>query len=267
MDSKISDVAKALGLSSQAVRLYEEKGILHCRRDEESGYRVFDRENIVALLRCRLLRSFGFPMADISTMLNDWEPEQVLEHYRTRSGEIDAEIAELTLVNRYLRRLEVEGCRALESCGTCALETLPAHYIFPFMEGIRGAHKLDATAIHAWNNLYPYRWDVTLLSEKNLRQGELVYRQAAYLEEPFALRLPPAVRESLALCPEQRAVVAWFSREKSNHIPLQTSMDFALRFVEEQGLTICGDTVVAPILLINRSSRKRAYFKASIPVE
>lgn len=267
MDSKISDVAKALGLSSQAVRLYEEKGILHCRRDEESGYRVFDRESIIALLRSRLLRGFGFTMSDISAMLNDWEPEQVLARYHMRQEEIDAEIEELKLVNCYLSRLEEESRRGLELDGTCAPGVIPAHYIFPFMEGVRDKHKLNARAIHAWNHLYPFRWDVTLLSEAAMAATEMEYRLAAYLEEPFAQRLPGEVRSRLTLYPEQKAVLAWFSREKSNHIPLQSAMAFALRHVEEQGFKIKGDTIVAPMLLINRSSRKRAYFKASIPVE
>lgn len=267
MDSKISDVAKALGLSSQAIRLYEEKGILHCRRDEESGYRVFNRESIILLMRSRLLRSFGFSMSDISAMLNDWEPEQVLKHYRVRREAIEREIAELELVNRYLLRLEEESRRCVELDGTCAMGTLPAHYIFPFMAGNSVTHRLNAKGIQAWNGLYPFRWDVSLLSPDTLRADEMSYRLAAYLEEPFARRLPPKAQAGLKLIPEQKAVVAWFSREKSNHIPLQAAMAFALRYVQEQGLTIKGDTIVGPMLLINRSSRKRVYFKASIPVE
>ena len=54
MKYKIGTVAKLLGVSPEALRLYERNGILLSDRgDGENGYRYYSRLDITALLRAR----------------------------------------------------------------------------------------------------------------------------------------------------------------------------------------------------------------------
>ena len=61
---KIKDVAKITGLSSKAIRFYEEKGLITVSRNQ-SDYREYTKENIETLLQIKLLRKCGLSIQEI----------------------------------------------------------------------------------------------------------------------------------------------------------------------------------------------------------
>lgn len=61
---KIKDVAKITGLSSKAIRFYEEKGLITVSWNQ-SDYREYTKENIETLLQIKLLRKCGLSIQEI----------------------------------------------------------------------------------------------------------------------------------------------------------------------------------------------------------
>lgn len=104
---KIGKIARFLSLSSEALRYYEKNGIVHSRRDPESGYRYYDAWDVNYLLDCTYLRSFDLPLNTVKSLMGEsglTELEQTLQQQA------------LTLLeqrNLAQRKLD-EACRYLE---------------------------------------------------------------------------------------------------------------------------------------------------------
>jgi len=66
---KIGFISKLLNLSTQAIRLYEKKGLLTPSYvDEDTGYRFYSDQDIDTLWNIQLLRGYGFSIKDIKNM-------------------------------------------------------------------------------------------------------------------------------------------------------------------------------------------------------
>ena len=63
------DLARAAGLTTKAVRLYDERGLLHPARTSE-GWRLFDRTQVDRARLIALLRSLGAPLGVVAGLLD-----------------------------------------------------------------------------------------------------------------------------------------------------------------------------------------------------
>lgn len=68
LNMKIGEVAKETGISISNIRFYEKKGLLNPRRQEESGYREYDEEDVRQLKEIMLLRKLGISIESIYLM-------------------------------------------------------------------------------------------------------------------------------------------------------------------------------------------------------
>ncbi|GAA1688988.1 Zn(2+)-responsive transcriptional regulator [Nonomuraea maheshkhaliensis] len=118
---KIGQVAREAGVSVDAVRFYERRGILPVARRRPSGYRVFDAAAVERIRMAKSLQELGFTLDEIVDALaahdrggatcdsERWRLEAVVDR-------IDAKIAELGRARR--AAVETLGdCRA----GCCRL--------------------------------------------------------------------------------------------------------------------------------------------------
>lgn len=55
---QVKDVEKLTGLSTKAIRLYEEKGLIRVERNPRNGYRNYSPKNVQQLRLIQLLRYF-----------------------------------------------------------------------------------------------------------------------------------------------------------------------------------------------------------------
>lgn len=65
---RINDVEKITGLTSKAIRLYESKGLIDVKRDD-NGYRNYSNEDVNTLKNIKVLRSVGVSISDIKLYL------------------------------------------------------------------------------------------------------------------------------------------------------------------------------------------------------
>lgn len=78
---KIQEVAAELGLTTRAIRYYEEIGLLEPAARSEGAYRLYDADDLARLRFIKGLRDdAGFSLAEIASMLED-------EAARTRNRE------------------------------------------------------------------------------------------------------------------------------------------------------------------------------------
>ncbi|GII63708.1 MerR family transcriptional regulator [Sphaerisporangium krabiense] len=121
---RIGELARRAGVSTRALRYYEQQGLLSARRSS-NGYREYDEADLKLVAEIRSLLTVGFTLEDARPFVNCLRagnesgnacPESV-EVYRRKLAEIDEQIRTL-----FGRRAEV-AAQLAEACPGCALRT------------------------------------------------------------------------------------------------------------------------------------------------
>ncbi|HEM2743558.1 TPA: MerR family transcriptional regulator [Streptococcus suis] len=92
---QVKDVEKLTGLSTKAIRLYEEKGLIEVARNPINDYRDYSEENVRQLRLIKLLRYLEFSLVEITDLLA--LPEEDLQSaFREKKQGINQLAEELT---------------------------------------------------------------------------------------------------------------------------------------------------------------------------
>ena len=96
---KIGDVSRLFDIPAQTLRYYEEQGILHPEKSENSGYRYYDAWDLNSLLDAITYRSLDFSLSEIKEIADSDGLEQILDKYTAH------ETALLHQIEKYQRML------------------------------------------------------------------------------------------------------------------------------------------------------------------
>ncbi|MFD0856678.1 MerR family transcriptional regulator [Actinomadura adrarensis] len=124
---RIGELAERAGVSTRALRYYEQQGLLVARRSS-NGYRQYDESDLRLVQEIRSLLDSGFTLADARPFVDCLRaghakggscPESVAV-YRRKLHEIDAEIRTL------IRRRADLADQLAHACPGCALTSQDA---------------------------------------------------------------------------------------------------------------------------------------------
>lgn len=106
----ISQLADYVGVTVRAVRHYHQRGLLAEPRRDVSGYRRYDAQAVIDLIRIKTLSDAGVPLARIEELLAA-EPEQFARAVEQIDRDLTAKIRDL---KEYRRRIaQLTGGEAL----------------------------------------------------------------------------------------------------------------------------------------------------------
>ena len=118
---RIGEFAEAAGVSVDAVRFYERRGVLRTAQRTSGGYRTFGAEDLERIVLARQLQQLGLTIAEIVEALSvhggpgascsteRWRLEEV-------ATRVDAQLAELRRIREHIRTT-LAACEA----GHCQL--------------------------------------------------------------------------------------------------------------------------------------------------
>ncbi len=114
MEYKIGDFALITRLSIKTLRFYHEAGLIEPTRvAEESGYRYYASEQINKFRIIRTLKTWGFTIQEIKTILSDYsEDSDLLELIQQKRTEVKGKILNLKKIEEelaFLIRYEKES--------------------------------------------------------------------------------------------------------------------------------------------------------------
>ena len=110
----IGQAADASGVSAKMIRHYEAIGLMAKARRTDSGYRIYDGNDVHTLRFIRRGRALGFSMKEIGQLLGLWRNRRrasgdVRRVAQQHIAELDQKIAELQAMRRTLHQL-VQHC-------------------------------------------------------------------------------------------------------------------------------------------------------------
>lgn len=111
-DYHIGEVAKFYGLTVDAVRLYDKKGILSPPKNDETNYRIYSKEDFVTMDYVMRLRRMDISLESIRSMMHGASLRDMMEIVSGKEDEISKKIAELQQKEKLLKdyRIKLSDC-------------------------------------------------------------------------------------------------------------------------------------------------------------
>ncbi len=116
---KVGRLAELTGVTTRALRYYDQTGLLHPAGQTSRGHRLYGPDDVTRLYRILALRRLGFSLADIRAMLDDpdWDLAAMVARHTT---ETERTLAAAGRLVAHLRAITGE----LDGSGAAAPDTL-----------------------------------------------------------------------------------------------------------------------------------------------
>lgn len=110
----IGEFSKICMVSIKTLRHYDKIGLMKPNAvNQETGYRYYSESQLAEMLLIQRLKRYGFPLAEISIMLRNYERDFLLERFTGRRKELERQMGEdaaaLNELSRHIENLERTG--------------------------------------------------------------------------------------------------------------------------------------------------------------
>lgn len=127
-DMTVSEVSKALGVSTRMLRYYEQEGLISSKHREDYAYRIYDENAVRRLRQILLLRKLRIPLKQIGIILNTADKSETVSILIEKIRELEEEISSLKVIRDILsevvERSEGEPLALLDSRLAAAVQVL-----------------------------------------------------------------------------------------------------------------------------------------------
>lgn len=124
----VGEIAKALGISTEAIRYYVQEGIITPVKNEENGYWEYSSEDLMKLTDVLFYRSMAFNMKEIKTIMEGLPLEELPVVIDARKGELIREIKASADALDALLNWEKEYVEEMELIGKYRIGEMPAEF-------------------------------------------------------------------------------------------------------------------------------------------
>ncbi|HEX3590635.1 MAG TPA: MerR family transcriptional regulator [Pseudonocardiaceae bacterium] len=126
------EVAEAAGVNVQTLRYYERRGLLAEPQRSPGGHRLYPAEAVTMVRVIRAAQRLGFTLGEIAELLalgthRHSRTVGLRQRAATKRADIDAKIADLTVIRQALTDAIDAGCDDMSACVTDPCCPLPFH--------------------------------------------------------------------------------------------------------------------------------------------
>lgn len=123
------DVAAAAGVNLQTLRYYERRGLLAEPRRSLGGHRLYPPETVTLLRIIKAAQRLGFTLAEVAELLEASTHRHgsagLQEQARIKLADVEAKIADLSLIRTALTDAIEAGCDDLTACAQSSCCPIP----------------------------------------------------------------------------------------------------------------------------------------------
>ncbi len=266
MKYRIGEMAEFFGLTKEAIRYYERKGIVNSTRDEQTGYRYYERDEITTLKQIRTYESLGFSLEEAQTMVVETTFPDMEERLESKIRELKKREEAIARMHQELERQQ--QCIAAYKAGKKTLQVVPETYFWRRVpdeasastEAEKEKIARERSEEKRWVDAMPPVSLCAMYYDRDL-QRSYVFGSAIAREEAERLHLPL----SCALLLPSRLCAIGYAKAKLGDPP---DISDLLTWVREQGCRLCGD-IYSSICIVyrNEDGERWGMHEFFLPVE
>lgn len=236
---KIGEIAKLMGISTEALRYYERKGMITPQKEESSNYRYYNAVQINHLLNIQKYLRYGFGLDDIKNRIHSGELPDTKQALLDKQKDLHRQQRQLALRQKSLQA-NLDCITMTESTlETCMLGFRPAMYFLPYMKN-KELNQDDHLHVQLaqWLAYADLEFMSGRLDIYRLHDEEFEFEMGLGMMEEVAEFLD--VHENSLIQYYEACPAIIFSYEATPQHTLQDIIHRVQDFAKEKKLTICG---------------------------
>ncbi|MCL1896119.1 MAG: MerR family transcriptional regulator [Clostridiales bacterium] len=267
MRYKIGEVARILGISTDLIRYYEEKGVVKPQKNRANRYRYYDAWDINHLIECIWYKKMGFGIEDIGRMSNTESYEELVARLTARSETLSNDIHYQQMLLARMRSLTDSVVHIKGGVGVCGLR--PNREFLYYLNRRNEAFDNDPSLRglnEVWSRYMPFTKRLFLVGPEALAGENDDYRWGysigmGYAEHFSVAEAPPVMKMEESQCIH----AAFISHGKGDFTARR--LDFMTEFAAENGLEPKGFAFGNLVCSVMEDGALTGYFEAWMPVE
>ncbi len=201
----VNEVAKLLNVSSHTIRYYDKEGLLTSENDEDSGYRLFDMDDVLRLSNVILLRDSGIPIKEIKSLIHNYSSENYKEKLQVALNNLQNERAKINqqenMIHNILNSFE-EKTREFKIVKHKDVK-------YRFIRNIGYQEKLNSIeCLHIFDELkdeninyldltYELKQDCKAFMIEDFEKGNIIIPAGEYIEYTFVVSEDKAIEKAV----------------------------------------------------------------------
>ena len=184
-----SDIARLLGISSQAVRYYEQKGLVQPRRDKDTDYRSYTLQDIERLFACRFWMNYGFSISEVADLFGAAPMSEIPRLLESKKQKFQRQIEDIELTIQKMDMIGRDHQTLPDVLGKYFIKTSPFLLFCCFAEGGLVKMELADSPFYQKLNLHPHLCDTAVIIPSETAHAEQFFekRQLGFvLEKRYA---------------------------------------------------------------------------------
>ncbi len=125
----IREVADLIGISTDAIRLYEKEGLVSPLRDPNNGYRYYGPNEIQHIMGIHLYRQLDTSLAEIRDLYNTNSLSEISGHFTNLISQTELEVINLQNRLEKLRFMKQHLEVLQEGLHTCSIREMPTLFM------------------------------------------------------------------------------------------------------------------------------------------
>lgn len=130
----IHDVSDLLGISADAIRLYEKEGLVEPLRNPENGYRYYEPKQIHRIMGISLYRQLDISISEIKELFAVSSFDEMSDSYASLIDQNEREILRLQKKTEKLRFMKEHFDALNEGSNSCMVKTLPDCFVLYYQD-------------------------------------------------------------------------------------------------------------------------------------
>ncbi|MDR2610404.1 MAG: MerR family transcriptional regulator [Clostridiales Family XIII bacterium] len=264
---KIGDVARILGISTDLIRYYEERGVVKPHKDKYNNYRYYDAWDVNFLVDCLWYKKMGFSIDEIAKMTSNESYDDFVRHLSSQGDEILETLQRQNLLLERIRNHTESVVRVKDFLGVCDITKNKEflYYLNRFNLEYNNSQELQLLN-RTWEKYMPFTKRLFVIDRENLGTESEDYAFGFSIgmkyAEKFGVKQGGCVKH---MRPKLCVHSAFKSFGKDAFTPRH--LDFMLKFASKNRLRPAGHAFGNLICSIPEDGGHVGYFEAWIPVE
>lgn len=268
----VGELAEYFGVSKDTLRLYDKLGILSPKKNEENGYRVYNRADFICLDYVMRLRSLGMTLEDIKMMINDCTIEHAEAVMQIQDRILGEKIEELKTMQMMAKDYQKSFSKAIQNLGNISIEMSERLIYMDADDSIKDAmaefskltyvHVPKFTFVVEKENFFDEDVWKNIISPE-VRKNFMNYAITLVDDGHFG-ESPDFVNGKFRIIPPQKCVHAtlrvYTNRDYSEFIRCKD-------YIRDNGLRLTGNPMYRILSARNNSQKSVDYYEFWAPVE